>query len=160
MQDIGQFQARRGAMLRSGGAGGSDASFEAGCDLARGYKEIYLPWKGFNENRSHLYLDILDKAKEAKAIAAKFHPIFDKLQQGAQKLHTRNVFQILGQDLQTPVDYVICWTSDGLASGVTGQAMRIAEHYKIRIFNLHNPETRAKIENQISREMNFASNLE
>lgn len=39
-------------ILRSGGADGADSAFESGCS---GLKEIYLPWKNFNNNTSSLY---------------------------------------------------------------------------------------------------------
>ena len=38
-----------GFTLRSGGASGSDYAFEK---FAGKNKEIYLPWKGFNDNRN------------------------------------------------------------------------------------------------------------
>ena len=41
---IGKFLALKGFTLRSGGADGSDISFETGCDLVNGNKEIYIPW--------------------------------------------------------------------------------------------------------------------
>jgi hypothetical protein len=50
----------------------------------------------------------------------------------------RNAMQILGEDGNTPVEMVVCWTKDGKASGGTGQALRIAEYYSIPIFNLKN----------------------
>ena len=41
-----------GFTLRSGGAQGADTAFELGAQLR---KEIYLPWRRFNGNDSHLY---------------------------------------------------------------------------------------------------------
>ena len=39
-------------VLRSGGAPGADLMFESSFE---GEKEIYLPWKGFNQNVSNLF---------------------------------------------------------------------------------------------------------
>ncbi len=135
--------------LRSGAADGADTSFEWGNYLAIGYSEIYLPWKGFNKDseqrhgldNSDLYLDRFsnDIVFQAKEIAEKFHPKWRYLTHGAKLLHTRNVFQLLGRDLDKQSDFVVCWTKDGKASGGTGQALRIANHFKIPIFNVYNP---------------------
>ena len=32
-----------------------------------------------------------------------------------QALHTRNVFQVLGPSLDSPAEFVLCWTADGEA---------------------------------------------
>jgi hypothetical protein len=124
--------AMKGCVLRSGGADGSDLNFEFGCDAGNGEKEIYLPWKGFNESQSKL---IVSK-KEAFDIAKKYHPAWNKLTQGARKLHARNVHQVLGMNLDRPSNFVICYTKDGKGQGGTGQALRIAKAYGILIFDI------------------------
>lgn len=129
---IAQNLAMRGYTLRSGGANGADTAFETGCDIKIGQKEIYLPWFDFNHNRSNLY-EISD---EAKKLAEKFHPKWSSLKEGAKKLHSRNVYQILGIDLKTPSDFVVCYTENGNGTGGTGQALRIAKYYKIPIFDI------------------------
>ena len=130
---IAEYMAKQGYILRSGGADGSDTAFEIGCDRANGKKEIYLPWKNFNGNKSNLFFD---NDIEAINIAKKYHPAYNGLSQGAKKLITRNGYQVLGKDLKTPSKYIICYT-DG--TGGTSQALRIAEDIKINIpiFNLH-----------------------
>jgi len=122
-----------GYILRSGGADGADKAFEIGADKDK--KEIFLPWKGFNNNPSPLY-HLTDEATE---LARKYHPKWKNLTPSARSFHTRNCYQILGYDLKTPVDFVICWTADGKASGGTGQAIRIATAYSIPVYNLFNP---------------------
>lgn len=124
--------AKLGYGLRSGGADGADMACELGCILGLGEKEIYLPWKGFNKNTSELF----HVSKEARKIASEFHPAWDRLSNGAMCLMGRNVYQMLGQTLDSPVEFVLCWTTDGEASGGTGQALRIAEHYEIPVYNL------------------------
>ena len=120
--------------LRSGHADGADKAFEKGCDNVGGKKEIYLPWKKFNGSDSELY-NISD---EAFAIAEKYHPAWDKLSDGAKKLMARDCMQVLGEDLNTPADFILCWTKNGKITGGTGQALRIAIDYKIPIFNFGN----------------------
>lgn len=48
MFEIGRYQAKRGDILRSGGTEGAQAFFENGCNSEKGEKEIFLPWKGYN----------------------------------------------------------------------------------------------------------------
>ncbi len=129
--DLGYFFAEKGFILRSGGAIGADQSFEKGCDRKNGKKEIYLPWMGFENSDSTLIV----KNLKAFEIAKKFHPYWHNLSQGAQKLQARNSHQILGRDLNTPCQFIVCWTRNGKGNGGTGQAIRIAKHYEIPIFD-------------------------
>lgn len=130
MEKVARRLRALGYTLRSGGAAGADSAFENGADSN---KEIFLPWSGYNGNRSVLAGTF---SKEEMMLAEKFHPNWQACSQGARKLHARNVQIILGQNGGNPVDFVICWTRDGLASGGTGQAIRIANSYGIPIFNL------------------------
>jgi len=50
-------------------------------------------------------------------------------------LQARNSHQVLGLDLNTPSDFVICWTKNGKDQGGTFQTIRIARSYDIPIFN-------------------------
>lgn len=118
-------------ILRSGGANGCDISFEKGCDIVNGIKEIYIPWKHFNNSSSNLIV----KDKKAFEIAKKFHPYYNNLSDAAKKLQARNSHQILGNDLKTPVDFVVCYTKKGTKKCGIGQALRIAKAYNIPIFN-------------------------
>jgi len=122
--------------LRSGHADGADKAFEAGALSAGGSMEIYLPWAGFNKaprDEQHIVPPMTDELLE---IAARFHPNWNACKQGAQKMHARNVCQIAGLDLCTASQMVICWTPEGSGSGGTGQALRIAKHLNIPIFDL------------------------
>lgn len=145
MREIGFYLAQEGWTLRSGAAAGSDFAFETGCDEAGGKKEIFLPWKGFNQHQSSLFTP----TEESLTFAQKYHPNWGALNQAGQKLIARDGYQVLGLDLKTPVKMVICYTQDGLASGGTGQAMRIAKDKNIAIFNLKNPSERARIETKL-----------
>lgn len=132
MVEIAKVMASKGYVLRSGGANGADTAFEMGCNHANGAKEIYVPWDGFNG----IYDGISSTGMEAEQIASQFHPAWHRCSQGAKKMHTRNVHQILGMDLDTPTSGVVCWTPKGSGSGGTGQAIRIARHYGIPVNDL------------------------
>lgn len=73
---------------------------------------------------------------ETERIASEVHPAWDRCNEWARGMHSRNCHQILGYDLQSPVDAVICWTPDGAVVGGTATAIRIAMKYKIPVFNL------------------------
>ena len=120
----------KGYTLRSGAADGADKFFEEKTIK----KEIFLPWKGYNNHTSLLYNDTPDGWK----LAEKYHPNWNALSDGAKKMMVRNGYQVLGFDLNTPVEFIVCWTRDGKASGGTGQALRIAKDKGITIFNLYN----------------------
>ena len=132
MVKIGKYLASIGYVLRSGGAGGADSAFERGCDLVGGEKNIYLPWKSFNGSSS-TYVTV---SGDAMQLAMKYHPAWDRLSQGGQRMMARNAYQVLGFELDTPADFIVCWTVGGLAQGGTGQALRMAEDYGVKIFNL------------------------
>lgn len=129
---VATYLANKGFTLRSGGAKGADKAFENGCDEVRGLKEIYLPWNGFEGSNSNL---VIEEGGKAYEIAQKFHPYWHNLKQGGQKLQARNSHQVLGSNLNTPSKFIICWTKNGSGSGGTGQAIRIAKHYNIPVFD-------------------------
>jgi len=149
--------AKDGWVLRSGGANGADTAFEQGCDFEKGSKEIFLPWKNFNNNPSPFYTPYI----EARNIAEKYHPNFKYLKEPVKLLHTRNVHQILGHNLfGSPISkFVVCWTTDGCEDGTkttkktggSGQALRIATAYNVPIFNLKNDDSLNKVVEFVSQ---------
>lgn len=135
-------------ILRSGGADGSDLAFEKG--VLNGNKEIYLPWQGFNNSSSEFY----EVCERAKQIAKKYHPAnWDGLRPTVQKLHARNVYQVLGYDLDTPSKFVLCWTPDyceshdtrSIHTGGTGTAISVASHYNVPVINMSRKEWPEKL---------------
>jgi hypothetical protein len=130
-------------MLRSGGAVGADNAFELGNNKPC---EIYLPWSGYNNkvpDAWHIDCTKLANYSIAMELAHKYHPVFNRLSPAGKRLITRNVYIMLGSDLNTPVDQVICWTRDGAVfettkdSGGTGHAIRMAIDLNIPINNLN-----------------------
>lgn len=130
-ENVGKFLAKKNFILRSGHAEGADSAFEYGCIQVNGLKEIYLPWKNFGGSNS----DLIVKDIKAFEIAEKFHPYWYNLKDAAKRLQARNSHQVLGQDLNTPSDFIICWTKNGKGSGGTGQSLRLAKHYNIPVFD-------------------------
>lgn len=103
--------------------------------------EVYVADQ-YNIRRSTLprkHLAIIrnkDLIAETERIASEVHPAWDKCNEWARGMHSRNCHQILGYDLQSPVDAVIYWTPDGNVVGGTATAIRIALKYNIPVFNL------------------------
>lgn len=123
--------------LRSGAAAGADTAFYQGAKNAKGPTEIFLPWEGFNGfTASDEGFYVPEYSTELLNIAAQFHPAWGSCSAGVKKMHARNVCQVAGLDLNTKTDLVICWTKNGKRGGGTGQALRIAEHLEIPIFDL------------------------
>jgi len=143
-----------GYVLRSGHADGADLAFEHG---SAGQNQIWLPWQGFNydspqaQGLVHTGHYFLRDNWMADKIAAANHPAWGKCSDAARKLHTRNVYQVLGPGLgvvqhDTMSKFIVCWTKDGKASGGTGQALRIAAKYEIPVFNLFHADAMDKLE--------------
>lgn len=124
-------------ILYSGGAKeGADAAFLAKVQF---YK-VFMPARLFNyktANRTD-FIDCSDLSNwdEALQTVDEYHPAPHNLTPFARKLHARNAYCVLGEDLKSPVDFVLCWTPNATITGGTGQGLRIAMHYNIPIFNL------------------------
>lgn len=143
MIQVGQVLGNMGFVLRSGAADGADAAFEAGANSVGGATEIFLPWYKFAGHDSPL----CKPSDKSFDYARTCHPAYKKLNSKAQHLIARNMHQILGADLCTPVDLVICWTKDqceshkqySIETGGTGSAISCASRNRIPVFNLAIP---------------------
>jgi hypothetical protein len=121
MTSIASKLEANGFMLRSGGAIGADTAFENGIQ--------------FNSNKEIFLAD--DATTDALQLAEMYHPNWDACSAYARKLHARNGMILLGANLNDPVNFVICYTADGKATGGTGQALRLADDKNIPILNLY-----------------------
>lgn len=140
MTRVAQKLSGLGYCLRSGGAVGADSAFEKGAVRS----EIYYA---------------RHSTKAAEAIAAEFHPVWNRLSPYVRQLHGRNAFQVLGSDLRSPSEFLVCWTQDGCIShssrsvrtGGTGTAISIANANGVTVFNLARPEHRARLERFVEK---------
>jgi len=106
-----------GYTLRSGGAKGADSAFEEGATDPDIFK-------------------VYDCTGEALDMAADYHPAWERCNSFVRKLHGRNCMIILGENLDDPVEFIVCWTVDGQITGGTGQALRMAQKLGIKVHNL------------------------
>lgn len=142
--------AELGIGIRSGGASGSDFIAEqAYADAIKDGKasieqvEIFVPWKPFQAVRGqnnplhHLHILPTDPAliKQAEQMVRQIHPAPNRLSQGAMKLHSRNMNQVFGLDLKSPIKGNVCWTEGGITSGGTRSAIELCERNGIPVFN-------------------------
>lgn len=167
MEDAGYRLARIGFVLRSGKAAGADAAFQRGaqkyhieCHLKQqcsAIAEIYIPWKGFKggdglRDTYDIQLDHIDRTypghEEMRWEWVKeVHGGWERLSQGARKLHERNVHQLFGTDLGNAyinqskfVLYYALETKSGNPKGGTATAVNLAKKQGIRTLNLFKPE--------------------
>lgn len=148
-----------GYIGRSGGADGADSCLEDGVNIFQSkmkyaptssseFMEIYLPWKDFNGrdsmNSGYYTLPWLTNRVDAEYIASMVHPAWERCKQGAKKLHTRNVYQLLGQDLNTPSRFVLCWAKPKdkdrkteHVQGGTATAVKLGIDNGVEIINLY-----------------------
>lgn len=120
MERCAAFLNAVGFTLRSGGAEGADKAFERGC--GDGSKEIFLPSQPV--------------CLESLVLASCIHPAWNNVGSYGKKCHARNCYQILGKDLKTPVDFVICWTPGSQPIGGTRTAIVLAKNNDIPVYNL------------------------
>lgn len=120
MKEIAGILEKKGYILRTGDAKGADDAFISGLTDFSSFREFYA---GYTTEKS-------------RNIALKYHP-----NPGAAlkwiNLLGRNPFQVLGKDLKKPSKFMICWTPEGKKIGGTGLTIRIAEAYKVPVYNLY-----------------------
>jgi hypothetical protein len=138
MTSIAKKLASLGYTCNSGGADGADSAFERGAVVNR---QIYLPWDGFNKRTVANMIKLHGEGSYLVPpfnpdLVHKYHPKPDALSDAGWKFMSRNSYQVLGKDLNTHVEFVLCWTKDGKLIGGTSFAIRIAKDYNIPVFNL------------------------
>lgn len=154
MEDAAFRLARIGFVLRSGKAAGADAAFQRGAQRFEGAKcEIFIPWRGFTGGDGlisdwDITLDAVDRQYPEHAEmrwdwVKEVHGGWERLSQGARKLHERNVHQLFGSDLGNAylnqskfVLYYALETKKGDPKGGTATAVNLAKKQGIRTLNL------------------------
>lgn len=140
-------------ILRSGCTDGADSAFESGVPFAESSAvELFVPWKGYSE-RENVIIEQLKPLDDARLIASQYSLGWEKLSPPVKLTLTCNVRQILGDTLDKPVSFVLCWTSDGCESratrtdesGSTGLAIALADAAGIPIINMKNERWQQRV---------------
>lgn len=127
---------------RSGGATGADSFFESG--LLETKKEIYIPYDGFcdrSANEIGVYVIKDHRLLMARDIASEIHPVWRYLSEGDKDLHARDIFQVLGQDVnedeRSKLLVYFCETSQKrVTTGGTATAVNLAKSLNIPCYNI------------------------
>jgi hypothetical protein len=141
---LGEWFAMQGHTLHSGNAPGADQALARGANSVNPkLVNLSLPWYGFER---HAIVDgnvvqIFEKLDEVDQAfflqqAEKHHPKWERLTQGARKLHARNGMII------RPVGLVLAFPSSKPGGGGTGQGMRIARAEGVELIDLNTLSTK------------------
>lgn len=146
-QALGKELALKGFIGRSGKAEGMDEAFMKGFGEAGGGRFVnYLPYPSFRESLicpvgcTDISCYPPGVWKEAVMIA---RDVYGKgwfqITPGARDLHTRNVFQVLGDDLKTPSEFVLYWAEPkgrNAVKGGTNTAFQVAREFNVPSFKV------------------------
>lgn len=137
MELLGSVLCDIGWTLRSGNCQGADQAFQRGANSIDPNKvHLFLPWRKY-ERGAVVSGNVLAAklTEEDFEIAGKFHPAWHMCNDNVKRLHARNTQIILGEDRNTPVEFVICWTPNEEHGG-TSQGIRVARDSGIPVHNL------------------------
>lgn len=139
MRGIARVLAKDGFLCQTGAAKGADQAFAEGALCGGGEVALMLPWDSYEQEwinnlvGSFSVRVLANTDKLAYMSVNEHHPSFERLSQGAKRLHARN--WLILQDIK----FVICWTPGGKGQGGTGQGIRIARQAGAEIHDLGNP---------------------
>lgn len=132
---ISEVAVKKGYKLRTGDAIGMDHGFRSGTKAHQ--RDVYsakkLPWA--------IHGPSCNNWDDALAIAGSIHPNWGVCTPYVKALHARNVFQVLGEDINTPSDFLVCYARPvdeerTMVKGGTNTTYQIARDWNIPIFNL------------------------
>lgn len=110
------------------------------------------------EGSIHIVTPELPNYNDAVEIASNIHPAWNRLGRGAKALHTRNVYQVLGLDLNTTSKVLFCYAQptknkQGLAGvkGGTNTAVQLAMKNNIPIYNFYLQEDIDKVKGMMEK---------
>lgn len=144
---IGRYLIGIGYKCRTGDAVGMDAAWR---HISQPDCEFYAPKTRSNPlPGARIIVD--ERYRLAKQITRQHHPYFHNLNDFDAELQIRNVFEVLGEDVNDPSEFLICWTKDGSEkktskeTGGTGQAIRLAIAYNVPVFNLYHSDAEERL---------------
>ncbi len=144
-EELAKLLDHQGYTTRVGGMEGIEEAVER----TQVKQELILPFKEFNQKQSKFTWS----SERAFSIAKMFHPTFDSMKKGVQYFLAKNARLILGDKMNSPSLFLICWTEDGAESvrekssrtGFSGHPIAIASAIGIPIFNLGKPDAEQRL---------------
>lgn len=152
-----------GVALTSGDADGCDKAGVEGAMRSSSWPlvgaRVYLPWNGIKypstglqrwaDNQIYFDASKFENYEDAKAIAFEARGSFEGLGRGGIAMQSRNPYQILLDDLNTPVASCIFWAETigkkGNVKGGTNTAYQVARRFNVPTINLYTDEGMEKI---------------
>lgn len=154
---------KRGVSFESGGAERMDkvpeiaywrAHYEG---AARGDLRVYLPFPSFEgyeryaDTAEYVNTPQLPNWDEARILATRLYNNYgrnkplEQLSAGIQSLSYRNMYQVLGESLARPKDFIVFWAKPArdkrlIVEGGTNLAVALGDEYGIPMVNLFYPE--------------------
>jgi len=142
MTEVAKELASKGYTLNTGVTfGGKEEGADAAFSRGATKKNLFSPEKQGS------------RAKE-QTIAKEVHPNPGALSQGALKLMARNTNQVFGDNLDTPVDFVLFWAKEtkGIRpEGGTGQAVEMARRKGIPTINMADANWKEQLNTALTR---------
>jgi len=154
LEETAKMLLSRGAKGYSGAASGPDTAYTNAVIALQRYNEIdpttlgriYIPWAGFSgfqDGDLHGVVRLANTVpvlkEKAVLIARLLHGAYHRLTRGGKALHSRNPYQVLGDDLASPVSVVLCaadTTNRGAVKGGTATAVKLAQSFEIPVINI------------------------
>lgn len=130
--------------LRTGGAKGADQAFLTGvlnaslCGPEHG-AELFLPHDGFQGlTGANPFVVRTEPSEDAFEMACDVlgAQAWSGLSWFAMQAHARNMHEVLGADLVTPSEVVVCWTPGAKDVGGTRTAIWCARNHHVPVFNI------------------------
>lgn len=119
--------------------------------IAKNKSEVYLPWKKFNLNVKPTVARPKDYAYKHAAI---YHKKINDMSPTVKNFLARSIHIMLGEDLLTPLTFLICYSEDGaeLSKDIdyknnvtTGFFIKVCEDLDIPVFNLKNVDAKKRL---------------
>lgn len=151
MQQAAYCLAKDGYYLRTGDAEGADKAFREGAAKHAAEFHLHL-WQTCQVySASDMTYVNPEVFARCEADFLELHPAPQRCSAYAARLLMRNGLQLLGAkpDIR-PSQFILCWTPNAEITGGTGQSLRLAAKYGIKVFNLANDDIRARLEHYVS----------
>ena len=148
---VGKLMRRYALDMGGGDAIGMDKAFITGMnDWNRIHAYSVKPKEHFIDGTQ------CERFEEAMAIAKSLHPNWKACTPWARSLHARNVFQVLGPNINEPSEFVVFWAepqgrNTHEVKGGTNTAVKVAYEWDIPLYNLYYPETFSRLVEAVHR---------
>ena len=128
MLKVSKYLTEQGYTCVHGGNMGTEMTFAKGAK----YEKMILPWNGFNHMRGPIH----NPPQKAYDLAAEVYPKWWKASKGMKKILARNAQVIFGENLDSPVEFLMTWGNNR----ITEHAESLARLHYVPVYNLSNVE--------------------